>query len=131
MKAELLPHGKCHYLIEGNIITIDATGPWNLEFFKQMHRELHDIVLSKVDIDNFAILLILQGDSLAVQDGLDYHRELVSVGSAKAFALNCTLSIAPAISESIFRKVYDQAGLKNKSFDTTETAKAWLLKQLS
>lgn len=131
MKAELLPHGKCHYLIEGNIITIDATGPWNLEFFKQMHLELQDIILTKVDIDNFAILLILQGDSLAAQDGLDYHRKLVRAGSAKALALNCTLSISPAISASIFKKVYDQAGLKNKCFDTTETAKAWLIKQLS
>ena len=118
MKAELFPHGKCHYLVEDNIITIDATGPWNLEFFKQMHQELIDIAVKKVDVNNFAILLILQGDSLAGQDGLDYHLKLVKAGSAKALAINTALSNAPAITQSIFRKVYDQAGLKNKCFNS-------------
>lgn len=131
MKAELFPHGKCHYLVEGNIITIDATGPWNLEFFKQMHHELINIALTQVDVNNFAILLILQGDSLAAQDGLDYHLKLVKAGSAKALAIYTALSNAPAISQSIFKKVYDQAGLKNKYFNSTKSAKAWLTKQLS
>jgi hypothetical protein len=35
------------------IITIDATGPWNLEFFKQMHQELSNIILNDVDYHNF------------------------------------------------------------------------------
>tara|TARA_R110000744_G_scaffold378497_1_gene494728 strand:+ start:345 stop:740 length:396 start_codon:yes stop_codon:yes gene_type:complete len=131
LKAELHPHGKCHYLVEDNIITINATGPWNLEFFQQMHRELLDIALNDVDVNNFAILLILQGDSLAAQDGLNYHLKLVKAGSAKALAINSALSNAPSISQSIFKKVYDQAGLKNKCFNSTESAKVWLTKQLS
>ena len=72
--------------VDGNIITISAIGPWNLEFFMQMHLELADIILTRVDISNFAILLILQGDSLAAQDGLEYHLKLVRAGATKAIA---------------------------------------------
>jgi len=131
LEIDLSPHGKCSYLVEGNIITIDATGPWNLEFFKQMHRELGEIIVNDVDFNNFAILLILKGDSLAAQDGLNYHLNLVRSGPTKALAINSALSNAPQITQSIFKKVYDQAGLKNRYFNSTEAAKAWLTEQLT
>lgn len=131
MKAEFIAHGKCSYTVEDNIITIDATGPWNLEFFKQMHRELSEIILRDVDFHNFAILLILKGDSFAAQDGLDYHLNLVRQGPTKALALNSSLSNATAITQSIFKKVYDKAGLTNQSFNSTAEAKAWLRTQLN
>ncbi|MBA6389855.1 hypothetical protein H4J38_03570 [Colwellia sp. BRX10-3] len=131
MKAEFFPHGKCSFVVEGSIITIDATGPWNLEFFKQMHQELSNIILNDVDYHNFAILLILKGDSLATKNGLDYHLNLVRKGPTKALALHSGLSDSPKITKSIFKKVYDQAGLKNQIFDSTEAAKAWLTTQLT
>ena len=131
MKIETAPHGICSYLVEGNIITIDAAGPWNLEFFKQMHHELGEIILNEVDFNNFAILLILKGDSLAAQDGLDYHLHIVKSGPTKALALNSALSNAPEMTQSIFKKVYDKAGLKNQCFDSTKAAKTWLLAQLA
>lgn len=131
MKAEFIAHGKCSYTVEDNIITIDATGPWNLEFFKQMHRELSEIILRDVDFHNFAILLILKGDSFAAQDGLDYHLNLVRQGPTKALALNSSLSNATAITQSIFKKVYDKAGLTNQSFNSIAEAKAWLRTQLN
>lgn len=130
MKAEFIAHGKCSYTIEDNIVMIDATGPWNLEFFKKMHRELSDIILNDVDFHNFAILLILKGDSFATQDGLDYHLHLVKQGPTKALALNSTLSNASQITQSVFKKVYDKAGLENKNFDTTEAAIRWLKSKL-
>ena len=128
--TKFTPHGSCSFLVEGNIIIIDATGPWNLEFFKQMHRELVAIILNQVDRHNFAILLVLKGDSLAVKDGLDYHLNAVKTGATKALALNTSLSNAPQTTENIFKAVYDQAGLINKSFDTIDAAKAWLKTQL-
>lgn len=130
MKAEFIAHGKCSYTIEDNIVIIDATGPWNLEFFKKMHRELSDIILNDVDFHNFAILLILKGDSFATQDGLDYHLHLVKQGPTKALALNSTLSNASQITQSVFKKVYDKAGLENQNFDTTEAAIRWLKSKL-
>ena len=129
--TKFTPHGSCSFLVEGNIIIIDATGPWNLEFFKQMHRELVAIILNQVDRHNFAILLVLKGDSLAVQDGLDYHLEQVKTGPTKALAINASESNAPQTTINLFKNVYDQAGLKNKSFDRTSEATAWLTNQLS
>jgi hypothetical protein len=131
LKAEFLAHGQCTYTVEDNIITIDATGPWNLEFFQQMHHELSNIILHDVDFHNFAILLILKGDSFAAQDGLDYHLNLVRQGPTKAIAMNSTMSNAAPITESVFKKVYDQAGLVNQNFDSISAAKAWLRTKLT
>jgi hypothetical protein len=131
LETKFIPHGKCSYSVENNIITINAIGPWNLEFFKQMHFELTEIVLHQVDINNFAILLILEGDSLATQDGLEYHFKLVSAGVSKAIAVNSAMSNTPHMMQTIFKKVYDQAGVKNKIFDCSKAANTWLIEQLS
>ncbi|MEH6594463.1 MAG: hypothetical protein V7736_02805 [Colwellia polaris] len=131
MKADFLPHGQCSFTVEGNIISIDATGPWNIEFFKKMHVDLTNIIINNVDSQNFAVLLILRGLPLATKNALDYHVKLVSTGQTKALAIYSCLSESPAIAESIFQKAYSQAGLKNKSFDSIEMAKIWLNSQLT
>ncbi len=131
MKTEFTPHGDCSFIVEDNLITIDATGPWNLEFFKNMHRDLGHIITHNVDYHNFAILLIFRGDSLAAQDGLDYHLHLVSKGTTKALAMHVTSSESPLVTQSIFKKLYDKAGLKNQVFDDIELAKSWLKSHLS
>lgn len=131
MKAEFIAHGKCDFTVEDNIIIIDATGPWNLEFFQQMHRDLSEIILRDVDFYNFAILLVLKGDSFATQEGLDYHLNLVRKGPTKALALNSALSNAAPITQSVFKKIYDQANLANQNFESTESAKAWLRTKLT
>lgn len=130
MKAEFIAHGKCHYTVDDNIIVVDAVGPWNLEFFQQMHRELSEIILRDVDFNNFAMLLILRGDSFATQDGLEYHLKLVKHGPTKALAINSAPSNAASITQSIFKKIYDKANLENEQFDSTEAAKAWLRTKL-
>ena len=124
MKAEFFPHGQCSFTVERDIISIDATGPWNIEFFT-------NIIINNVDNQNFAVLLILRGLPLATKNALDYHVKFVSTGQTKALAIYSCLSESPAIAESIFQKAYSQAGLKNKSFDSIETAKIWLNSQLS
>lgn len=126
MKTNLIPHGHCTYTVENNIVIIDATGPWNLEFFKKMHKELFEILQHDVDFNNFAILLVLRGDSVAAQDGLDYHLHLVKQGLTKALAINSASSNTSQITQNIFKKVYDRAGLINQSFDNTEDALTWL-----
>ena len=131
METKFIPHGKCSYNVGNNIITIHAIGPWNLEFFKKMHFELSEIVLHQVDINNFAILLIVEGDSLAAQDGLDYHQKLVSAGLTKAIAVNSAKSNTPHMTETMFKKVYDQAGLKNKTFNCVKAANTWLRELLN
>jgi hypothetical protein len=126
LKAEFSPHGSCHFSVNKNIICIDAAGPWNLEFFKQMHRELYQIVIDQVDINNFAILLVLRGDSFAAQDGLDYHLYRVQNSPTTALAITTKHSIAPQLTQDVFAKVYDKAGLENQCFDDVDDAIAWL-----
>lgn len=131
MKVDFLPHGQCSFTVEGNIISIDATGPWNIEFFKKMHRELSNLITNEVDNQNFAILLTLKGVPLATKNGLDCHIRFVSTGNTKALAIYSCLSESPAMAESTFKKAYTQAGLKNKTFDSIEAAKIWLDSQLT
>lgn len=131
MKADFLPHGQCSFTVEGNIISIDATGPWNIEFFIKMHADLANFIMNDIDNQNFAILLILRGVPLATKNGLDYHVKFVSTGKTKALAIYSSLSESPAIAKSIFQKSYTQAGLKNKSFDSIEAANIWLNSQLA
>lgn len=130
MKTEFFPHGECSYTVEDNIITIDATGPWNLEFFKQMHLELSELVSHQVDPTNFAVLLIFRGDSIAVKDGLAYHLSRVKNSNTKALALFTGYSNSPQLTNNIFKNVYDEAGLYHQNFDSIASAKAWLTDKL-
>ena len=81
-------HGLCHYATDDNIVIIDSNGPFNLEFFKEMHADLIQYVTENVDYRNFAILLIMRGNTLALPDGLAYHEVHVAKGTAKAIAVS-------------------------------------------
>lgn len=119
-------HGLCHYAIDDNIVIIDAKGPFNLEFFKEMHADLVNFVMANANYKNFAILLIMRGDTLALPDALQYHEEHVRKGTARAIAVNLTHSHYATTTAKQMQKVYTNAGLKNEVFDDIEDAKNWL-----
>jgi hypothetical protein len=85
-------HGQCQFTLDNNII-IDAEGPWNVEFFKQMHANLQQVVLENFININYGIIVILKGETLATQEGLDYHLYKVKHGTAKAIAINMIHSL--------------------------------------
>lgn len=58
-------HGCSNITVEGNIIVIDAQGPWNYEFMAIIHKNILDAV-KHVDINNFAVLLHPIGDRKSV-----------------------------------------------------------------
>ena len=119
-------HGLCHYATDDNIVIIDSNGPFNLEFFKEMHADLIQYVTGNVDYRNFAILLIMRGNTLALPDGLAYHEVHVAKGTAKAIAVNLTHSDYASTTAKQMKRVYDKAGLKNATFEDIKEAKNWL-----
>ena len=131
MSSQFSSHGICDFSVSKNIITIDAKGPWNLEFFHQMHQDLWHIICNQVNRECYSIFLILRGDALATSDGLDFHLAQVSRGSAKAIAIDLTYCASPTMTKETFSKLYTAAKLKNKAFNNNEEeAYLWLKQQM-
>ncbi|MCL6417053.1 hypothetical protein MIB92_15435 [Aestuariirhabdus sp. Z084] len=126
MASRFTAHGNCRFSISGNIVSIYAAGPWNLEFFQSMQKRLRALIESELDIDNYAILIDFVGVSLASPDVLDYHLEFVKQGNAKAIALNLQQCTSSLLTGEAFSRVYTEGGLTNKCFDNREDAIAWL-----
>jgi len=123
-------HGKTHICIEGNIIIIECVGPWNIEYFKELHSEIIEAV-QKVDRDNYAFLLIPRGEAICTHETIDFHIDFIRQGNNKAVAVNLSQSEVPNTTESICRTAYQGAGLTFKFFDCNEQAKTWLMTKLN
>lgn len=119
-------HGRCQFTIDNNIIIIDALGPWNLEFFEVLHSNLQLIVLENFKNKAYGIVVILKGETLATQEGLNYHLYKVKQGNAKAIAVNMIHSSFALTTQIQFEAVYNKAELKNKCFRDTSMAKQWV-----
>jgi hypothetical protein len=119
-------HGRCQIITDNNIIIIDALGPWNLEFFEILHSNLQQTVQSNFQNKTYGIVVVLKGETLATQEGLNYHLEKVTKGNAKAIAINMMHSSFALTTQIQFEAVYNKAGLKNKFFHDTSSAKQWI-----
>jgi hypothetical protein len=119
-------HGRCQFTFDNNIIIIDALGPWNLEFFEILHSNLLRIVQENFKDKAYGIVVILKGETLATQEGLNYHLYRVKQGNAKAIAINMIHSSFALTTQIQFEAVYNKAELKNKFFRDTSMAKQWI-----
>jgi hypothetical protein len=119
-------HGRCKITVDNNIIIIDALGPWNLEFFEILHTNLHQTVQDNFKNKNYGIVVLLRGETLTTHEGLKYHLYKVRQGNAKAIAINMIHSAYALTTQMQFEAVYNKAGLKNKFFSDTSSAKRWI-----
>lgn len=126
MEELFKPHGSSVIYTEGNILVIDAEGPWNDEFFLKFHAELIEIA-KELDINNYATLIMPRGEALGVQDGLERHVAFVRKSGSKALAICLKHSSIPDISRFMCTKMYDQVGIEYQFFDEEDDAKVWLL----
>ncbi len=124
-------HGGLQISIDDDIILIDAKGPWNVEYFSMLHKELIDAA-QHVNIDNFGVLINLSGEAIAVHEGRDKHREFVSRTNTKFIAIvtskNCEL---PSMTKQLFLKTYEGIVNKAAAFDDIEEGIAWLRNNLN
>jgi len=130
MQKNFSKHGYCNISHDENIIVMDAEGPWNDEFFVEMHQKLLGAV-EQVDINNYAILVTLIGESIATSDSLVTHENYVKAGNAKAIAFNLAYCDTPLITEMMFAKIYNNNSLDNKFFNDSASAKLWLKEYLN
>jgi hypothetical protein len=123
-------HGGLQIRVESDVIIINARGPWNLEYFSKLHHALIDAA-QHVNLDNFGVLINLSGEAIAVQDGLDKHREFVGRTTTKFIAIitssECNL---PSMTKKLFLRTYEGVVDKACGFDSVEAGLAWLRESL-
>ena len=125
----LTPHGTLDITIEGNLILIEAQGPWNIEYLALLHEQLIKAV-SQVDQNNYAILITPKGETISVEAGFEYHLNFIRQGNTKAVALDLAHCTTALLTESIFTKLYRMAGIKHAFFDNSFDARQWLENEL-
>ena len=130
MVSSFSAHGRTEIIIDGNIIVITSVGPWNIEYFHDLHQDILAAV-TEVDFDNYAVLLKPLGEAVSVAEAIDYHVAFLKQGNAKAIAVNLSGSDVPNTTKSLCTKAYRQAALHFEFFYCDDSAKAWLQEQLT
>lgn len=130
MTLDYSVHGTSQIKCENDIIKIDAKGPWNLEYFDYLHKELI-ICSSQINLNNYCVLLNLSGEAIVVDGAIEKHIEFVAKSTAKAIAINLSHCTTIGITKKIFRKGYGKAKIKHEFFMTEQEARQWLNEELT
>ncbi len=86
--------------------------------------------VTQVALNNYAILITAKGEAISVEAGLEYHLKFIRQGTTKAVALNLAHCTTSQLTEYLFTKLYQAAGIKHAFFDNVFDARLWLEKQL-
>jgi len=124
-----LAHGDFQVTCEGNMLIIDAAGPWNVEFMTHAHKVLLQAA-EQVDIKNYGILLTLKGEAIAIDEAAKIHMQFVKQSNTKAVAMNLAECTSKAITKIVFSKIYNYANKNHQYFNQLDDAKIWLTQQL-
>ncbi len=118
-------HGKSELSVENNILTIDIEGPCNLEFYNELHSKLLSMG-DQLNVDNYAVILILRGESSIIQEALDFHVEFLKKTNTKAIAVVLKWCEMSSIAELMCHKAYSEANINYQFFENSHDAKNWL-----
>lgn len=129
MSNSFKAHGKFTIEASKHILLVDVEGPWNVEFVTQLHLEVIEKI-KKVDVNNFAVLLLPRGDALSVNDAINYHTAFIKQAKNKVIAVNLSASSMPLLTKELLEKVYKTAEMKHAFFNDTDAAKSWIFQQL-
>ena len=125
MASSYIVHGDSNIHVEDNIIILESRGPWNAEYFQELHRQLTTIVQDNA-LTDYGVLLIPLGEAIGVHGAMDSHVNFVRQSQTKAIAINLSRCETPFSTESLCRVLYDDANIKYEFFFSTEEAKQWL-----
>lgn len=123
-------HGTAKIHLDNQIIVIEGSGPWNLEFFRHLHQQL--IALrDKLAAKPYAILAKLHGNALPVAEAIELHSEFIRRGQAVAIAVVLLDCQSKALTQTIFSSIYQSGSLKHAFFEDCTEASGWLEQQLA
>ncbi|MGB1237948.1 MAG: hypothetical protein ACPG4U_07030 [Pseudomonadales bacterium] len=121
-------HGRCDITVDGDLIVLEAYGPWNKEFFIQLHTDLYYSALELRDsgCEHYGILVNMHGNALLVQDAIDYHSEFVKLAQTDAVAMDLCDCDTPGITRDIFNRIYACGSFDYAFFERPSEARIWL-----
>ncbi len=106
-------------------MVIDAVGPWNDEFFPQLHKKIV-AVRKHFDANNYGVLLNLHGEAVTSPSNLRSHIAFIRQGGARAAAVNISDCTTKAISQELISQAYGSINLKYAFFNNNSDATIWL-----
>ncbi|WJG09374.1 hypothetical protein [Aliiglaciecola sp. LCG003] len=126
-------HGSLQLKLDGQILQVEGTGPWNLESLQQTGESASGLIERLAD-KPWAVIVILHGECIYVPAAMQYLIDVVAqekqIGRIATAILvdDCDL---PMFAESHLSEIYRSAGETFRFFHDVTEAKQWLLEQLS
>lgn len=130
MSDKFIAHGNTSINIDSDVIIIESTGPWNIEYFYGLHLDIAKAI-QQVDSENYAILLIPKGEAIGTPESMEYHIDFLRQGNAKAVAINLSKSETPSSTKSLCSIAYQTVNLTFEFFTSNEQAMLWLNSKLA
>ena len=127
--ANLSSHGKHNIWLDNNIVYVESTGPWNMEYFQQLHLEMPKLI-AQIPNQRYVVCLTLIGDAIPVKEAIAFHTEYVKTRSVLAIALDMSKCTSEVITQKILSDIYRCANIQHQFFEDSDTAKAWLIEVL-
>ncbi|MBB6481184.1 hypothetical protein [Spirochaeta isovalerica] len=131
-KAIFYPHGELHFSVEGNLMIMTGTGPWNMESIiksgddaTRSHKKLYGL--------KWGLLALLNGQAIHTPDAANVLIEAVKKDKKNgrtASALVLYDSGSADFGKHHISEIYRKAGETFRFFDNEESARKWLSAQL-
>ncbi len=125
MAIRFSAHGKTNLNVVENIIILECEGPWNIEFFHLLHRQIYQAI-KQCSPNNYGVLLIPLGETIGTPDTMDYHIKFLKRGNPCAVAVNLSRSKVPQSTKDLCHLAYATAQLPHAFFTDNESALKWL-----
>lgn len=125
-------HGTVKFSVNGSIMELEGTGPWNLEQMKQSGDAAAPILNQLLD-SPWAVLATFHGEAFYTEDAAEQLVGWIKKEKQRgrvATALILTHASVPHMAKWHLSQIYLKAGESLKIFDDRSQALAWLQQQL-
>lgn len=125
-------HGTLDLRVEGRVLIVEGTGPWNMESIKSSGAKAEPLI-KQLSGEPWVALVILHGESIYVPSAMNSLIQAVShersLGRC-ATALLVNDCFSPGFAKQHLAEIYQKANEIYEFFDDTDHARQWLNSQL-
>ena len=115
-------HGKSTINLNGAVLEMTLTGPFNLEFFDQLHAELREYSTEETPF----VLLMLSGEALMDKQTINCHIEFWQQYNIKAVSVCLESCDSAIVTQCVFEHIFEEATVCHQFFQQNVEARAWL-----
>jgi len=129
-------HGKYQMNFEGNILYVEAEGPFNKELLTDYHHDIEKLITqitTEQKIKKWALLAIFHGDSILTPEAENALINTAKFRATKGMIASANIfknSLHIDLQQTQFARIYQAAKVKNHFFSDEKSAKNWLLQYL-